>query len=349
MNFSKELINWYSNNKRILPWRATQNPYYIWLSEIILQQTQVKQGLPYYEAFVAQYPTIFDLANATEEEVLKLWQGLGYYSRARNLHFTAKHIALSLNGEFPNTYKNLLKLKGVGDYTASAIASFAFNEVAAVVDGNVYRVLSRYYGIATPINSTAGIKEFKILATSLIDKKQPATFNQAIMEFGAKQCKPKNPDCEICPLKNECIAFNENKIATLPVKLKKTKVTTKYFNFLVCVDKGKNILFEKRNKKGIWQNMYQFPLIESERSLNSEEFHLLNLKDIIINNSIFDYSLYNEADIVHKLSHQHLYTKFWIVEVDKLPKKAIPIQDLNNYPAPVLISDFINTFNFVSL
>ena len=246
MDFKNKLTNWYSIHKRDLPWRQTKNPYNIWLSEIILQQTQVKQGLPYYEAFVKQYPTIFDLANASEEDVLKLWQGLGYYSRARNLHTTAKHIAFELNGEFPNNYKDLIKLKGVGDYTASAIASIAFNEVAAVVDGNVYRVLSRYFGIKTPINSTTGIKEFKALASSLIDTEQPATFNQAIMEFGAIQCKPKSPYCVICPLNDKCIALQKNAIDALPVKLKKTKVTKKFFNFLVCLDKDKRILLEQR-------------------------------------------------------------------------------------------------------
>lgn len=192
MNFKEILTNWYSVNKRELPWRKTKNPYYIWLSEIILQQTQIKQGLPYYEAFVTNFPTIFDLANASEEEVLKLWQGLGYYSRARNLHFTAKYIVNELNGIFPNTYKELLKLKGIGDYTASAIASICFNEPTAVVDGNVYRFLSRHYGIETPINTTEGFKTFKALATELIDTNNPADFNQAIMEFGATQCKPKN-------------------------------------------------------------------------------------------------------------------------------------------------------------
>jgi A/G-specific adenine glycosylase len=346
MDFKNTLTNWYSENKRELPWRKTRNPYFIWLSEIILQQTQVKQGLPYYQAFVKQYPTIFDLANANEESVLKLWQGLGYYSRARNLHTTAKHIAFNLNGVFPNNYKDLIKLKGVGDYTASAIASIAFNEVAAVVDGNVYRVLSRYFGIDTPINSTQGIKEFKKLATSLIDKNQPATFNQAIMEFGAIQCKPKNPYCIVCPFKVSCIALQKNKITSLPIKLKKTKVTTKYFNFLVCIDKTKHILLEKRIGNGIWQNLYQFPLVESEKSLSINEFHLLNLKETFLNTTKFEYSLYNEIDKIHKLSHQHLHTKFWIIEVDKLPKDAIPVEQLTSYPAPVLISDFINEFNF---
>lgn len=346
MNFSNTLINWYSENKRALPWRETQNPYYIWLSEIILQQTQVRQGLPYYEAFVTKFPSIFDLANASEEAILKLWQGLGYYSRARNLHTTAKYIAFELGGIFPDNYKELIKLKGVGDYTASAIASIAFNEVAAVVDGNVYRVLSRFFGIDTPINSSSGIKEFKALATSLIDKEQPAAFNQAIMEFGATQCKPKNPYCIVCPLNEGCVAFQKQKIDQLPVKLKKTKVTTKYFNFLVCIDKHKNTLLEKRTGKGIWQNLYQFPLIESEKSLSDDEFHQLNIKEIIPANSNFEYSLYNIEDKIHKLSHQHLHTKFWIIELEELPKGAIPIKDLERYPAPVLISDFISTFNF---
>ncbi len=345
MTFSKSIINWYSVYKRDLPWRNTKDPYYIWLSEIILQQTQVKQGLPYYNAFIENYPSVFDLANASEDSVLKLWQGLGYYSRARNLHFTAQYIVNTLNGKFPNNYKDLLQLKGVGDYTASAIASIAFNEVAAVVDGNVYRVLSRYYGIATPINSSEGIKAFKALATQLIDAKQPATFNQAIMEFGARQCKPKNPNCVICPLNQSCMALQKNTISILPVKLKKTKVQKKYFNFLVCVDTENNILFEKRTGNGIWQNLYQFPLIESDKSLKASEFNTLNVTSVL-NNAKFDYWLYNEKDIVHKLSHQHLFTKFWILETKKLHHNSILLTELKKYPSPVLISNFINEFDF---
>ena len=346
MDFKSKLIIWYSINKREMPWRKTKNPYNIWLSEIILQQTQVKQGQPYYEAFVSNYPTIFDLASASETEVLKLWQGLGYYSRARNLHTTAKHIVNKLNGVFPNNYKDLLKLKGIGDYTASAISSIAFNEVAAVVDGNVYRVLSRYFGIDTPINSTLGIKEFKKLATTLIDVEQPDIYNQAIMEFGALQCKPKNPDCDNCPLSTSCVALQKKMVDVLPVKLKKTKVTTKYFNFLVCIDSNNNTLFEKRTHKGIWQNLYQFPLIESEKSLTSEEFQLLNIEDTLLKTSFKDYSLYNETDIVHKLSHQHLFTKFWIIEVEDLLEDAISVNSLIQYPTPVLISEFIDSFKF---
>ncbi|MCC1482969.1 A/G-specific adenine glycosylase [Winogradskyella immobilis] len=346
MNFSKTITYWYSENKRDFPWRKTKNPYFIWLSEIILQQTQVKQGLPYYEAFVSTFPTVFDLAKAPEQDVLKLWQGLGYYSRARNLHFTAKHIVSELNGVFPNTYSDIIKLKGVGDYTASAIASIAFNEPAAVVDGNVYRILSRFFDINTPINSTKGIKEFKVLASTLIDKEAPAIFNQAIMDFGSRQCKPKNPNCNICPLNNSCLALKKNKIQALPVKLKKVKVTQKYFNFLVCIDSNNNVLFEQRVKKGIWQNLYQFPLIETEKSISVDEFHLLKVKTYLLKDIDFDYSLYNKTDKIHKLSHQHLHTKFWIIETKALPKEAIPFSKLKSYPTPVLISNFINEFNF---
>ena len=231
MRFCSTLINWYSIYKRDLPWRHTKSAYNIWLSEIILQQTQIKQGLPYYEAFVEHYPTIFDLAKANESEILKLWQGLGYYSRARNLHYTAKTIVETFNGEFPKSYQELLKLKGIGDYTASAIASICYNEATAVVDGNVYRVLARHFGVKTPINSTIGKKEFKALASQLINKKNPADYNQAIMEFGARQCKPKSPDCSSCPLNSSCVALQNNWVDTLPIKLKKGTVATKFLIF----------------------------------------------------------------------------------------------------------------------
>ena len=346
MNFSKTLTNWYSVNKRDFPWRKTKEPYFIWLSEIILQQTQIKQGLPYYEDFITKFPTVFDLASAEESEVLKLWQGLGYYSRARNLHYTAKYIAHELNGIFPNSYKDLLKLKGIGDYTASAIASICFEEPAAVVDGNVYRALSRYFGIKTPINSTQGIKEFKDLATSLLDRKNPGDYNQAIMEFGATQCKPQNPDCSVCPFSSSCTALQKGLINHLPVKLKKTKVTNKYFNFLVFLASDKETLFEKRTSKGIWQNLYQFPLIETKAPLSSENFKSNPLISEYIKDIQYEFSLYNEVDLIHKLSHQHLHTKFWIIEVDRLPKKGIPIKELTSYPTSILISNFIDEFNF---
>lgn len=346
MDFKKILTTWYSTNKRDLPWRKTKNPYFVWLSEIILQQTQIKQGLPYYLAFVKAFPSVFDLANAPEESVLKLWQGLGYYSRARNLHASAKFIAFERKGFFPNNYKELLKLKGVGDYTASAIASICFDEPKAVVDGNVYRVLSRYFGISTPINSTKGIKEFKALASELLDSKAPGNYNQAIMDFGSIQCSPKNPDCSLCPLKDGCIAFNNNKIDDFPVKLKSTKAKIKHFNFLVFISNGKTRL-EKRIKKGIWQNLYQFPLVETEHSLSYKDFrNNQNIKSIINTNNYSVY-LYNTKPIIHKLSHQHLHTKFWIVETDKLyDKDVIDINTIEKYPVPILIGNFLNKFNF---
>lgn len=346
MNFTKILTYWYSVNKRDLPWRQTKNPYHIWLSEIIMQQTQIKQGLPYYEAFVTNFPTVFDLAKADEQDVLKLWQGLGYYSRARNLHTSAKYICNELHGEFPITYSEILKLKGVGDYTASAISSICFNEPHAVVDGNVYRALSRFFGISTPINSTQGIKEFKSLATILLDTKNPGDYNQAIMEFGAIQCKPKNPDCRICPLKDGCVALQKENVDLLPVKLKKTKVTKKHFNFLVLISEDKKTVFEKRSKKGIWQNLYQFPLIESDKEINSELFKNHPLVSDYFKTIDFSFSVFNPEPIVHKLSHQHLFTKFWIIEVKKIKTDSIPISEVKNYPTPILISNFIDVFGF---
>ncbi|OMP32552.1 A/G-specific adenine glycosylase [Mangrovimonas sp. DI 80] len=346
MNFKEKLTHWYSINKRSLPWRKTKNPYHIWLSEIILQQTQIKQGLPYYEAFVKEFPTVFELANANEQEVLKLWQGLGYYSRARNLHFTAKYIANNLQGIFPNNYKGLLQLKGVGDYTASAIASICFDEPAAVVDGNVYRVLARHFGIHTPINSTKGIKEFKELATSLLDSHNPADYNQAIMEFGAIQCKPNNPDCSQCVLQESCVALQTKTVTELPVKLKKVKVSKKHFNFLVLISSKGETIFKKRTGKGIWQNLYQFPLIETEQPLKSSTFKKHPLIIDYFKEMDFEFSLYNKDTIVHKLSHQHLHTKFWIVEIDQLPEKGLPISKLKEFPAPILIGNFLDEFRF---
>ncbi|TNJ44181.1 A/G-specific adenine glycosylase [Tamlana fucoidanivorans] len=346
MQFSKKLINWYSVNKRVLPWRETKNPYYIWLSEIILQQTQVKQGLPYYEAFVAQYPTVFDLANAEEREVLKLWQGLGYYSRARNLHASAKHVVNALKGEFPKTYKELLNLKGVGDYTASAIASICYNEPTAVVDGNVYRVLSRYFAICTPTNGSKGVKEFKLLAQELIDQDNPAEFNQAIMEFGATWCTPKNPKCISCVFQDSCLAFAHNKVEDYPVKIKSAKAKVKYFNFLVFISDDGNTIIERRKGKGIWQNLYQFPLVETKKAVDYTTFRNQIEQHHLLKNIPFKLSLYNSEAIVHKLSHQHLYTKFWIVNVNRLHAEGISVNDIEQFAVPVLIGKFIDAFNF---
>lgn len=346
MLFAKKLTSWYLGNKRDLPWRKTTDPYRIWLSEIILQQTRVAQGLPYYFEFNDAFPTIFDLAAASEEEVLKHWQGLGYYSRARNLHITAKHVAQELGGRFPDNYKDLLSLKGVGDYTASALASFCYQEPVAVVDGNVFRVLSRIFGIDTPINSTEGKKCFKDLAQKLLDKKKPADFNQGLMEFGAMHCLPRRPLCGSCPFAEECVAYNQDKVYMLPVKLKKQKVKKRHFNYLVFVSKGKHTLLERRTGKGIWQGLYEFPLVETSSEVPAEklvrEEKWLNYSpstEVVPN-------LFNESPVVHKLSHQHIYTKFWIVNCEEVPGSPVAFNDLEKYPVPVLIEKFIESYGF---
>lgn len=343
MKFANSLITWYLKNNRELPWRKSQNPYHVWLSEIMLQQTRVSQGLPYYLTFTKEFPTVFDLAEASESKVLKLWQGLGYYSRARNLHFTAKYIANNLQGEFPNNYKDLLRLKGVGDYTASAIASICYNEPTAVVDGNVYRVLARYFGIKTPINSSKGIKEFKALAQTLIDTTQAGTYNQAIMDFGALHCKPQNPLCDECVLVNSCVAFEKKLTKELPVKEKKIKVKKRYFNYLVVITSDEKTVLQERKGKGIWQGLYQFPLLETKKTIDEKE--LVSSKEFA---DFFDeettISLFNKEDIVHKLSHQHLYTKFWIVKTPRVTTETILLKTIEEYPVPVLIAHFLDKF-----
>ena len=311
MSFSGKILDWYHQNKRSLPWRNSIEPYKIWLSEIILQQTRVAQGTPYYLRFVEKFPTVYHMANASEEEVLKLWQGLGYYSRARNLHATAKIIVNQYNGKFPDTYKELLKLKGVGDYTASAISSICFNKPQAVVDGNVYRVLSRYFGINIPINSTEGIKYFKSLAEKVMDVNDIRDYNQGIMEFGAMQCSPKKPLCLHCPLNESCVALQKGIVDQLPVKLTKTKVRNRYFNYLIPIymdtDGNRFTNLQQRKGKGIWQN---------------------------------------EVAIIHKLSHQHLHTKFWILQTGNEIPNQISFEKMKEFPVPVLIADFIKAFKF---
>ncbi|MRI01933.1 A/G-specific adenine glycosylase [Kriegella sp. EG-1] len=340
MSFSHKILGWYRLNMRHLPWRKTRDPYLIWLSEIMLQQTRVEQGTPYYLKFAEKYPTIDLLAQAKEEEVLKLWQGLGYYSRARNLHATAKKVAFEMNGNFPNTYKELIKLKGVGDYTASAIASICFNEPKAVVDGNVYRVLARYFGVELPINSTEGIKYFKELATKVMNTEHIRDYNQGIMEFGSLQCAPKNPDCSLCPLNISCVAIQKNLVPTLPIKIKKTKVRKRFFNYLVIFNEKEEISFQQRLGKGIWQNLWEFPLIESTKKIDKSTL-MLEVEKLIESKSITDFYLHNDKQIIHKLSHQHLYTSFWIIRTKEILDNATPINTIKNYPVPVLLADFI--------
>ncbi|MDM1065177.1 A/G-specific adenine glycosylase [Myroides odoratimimus] len=341
MIFSNKLITWYLENKRFLPWRETKNPYAIWLSEIILQQTRVAQGLPYFEAFLTTYPTVKDLADAPEDDVMRLWQGLGYYSRARNLHATAKKVAYELNGVFPPNYKELLTLKGVGEYTAAAIASIAYDEVVPVVDGNVFRVLSRVYGITSDISTNTTKKEFQALAATLIPQHDPATFNQAIMDFGAIQCTPKSPDCPSCPYIKECVAYQTNQVAVLPIKLSKVKVKKRYLDFIIFIDKDGNTHIEQRTAKDIWQQLYQFPVfdsfthhVEDIDSALRERYDTLYIKEIK--------ELTIDA-IIHQLSHQKLHIKFWCVQIEATPSLQTSWEDLNKFGFPIVIHNFITS------
>lgn len=320
----KKLISWYIENHRILPWRETKDPYTIWLSEIILQQTRVAQGLPYFEKFIQNYPNVLLLANDSEQNVLKLWQGLGYYSRGRNLHYTAKYISNELNGFFPTSYKELIKLKGIGTYTAAAIASFAFDEPVAVLDGNVFRVLSRFYLEKEPINTTNGKKIFESLASDFLNKSNPALHNQAIMELGATICLPKNPSCQNCPIASNCKAYNLNLIQNLPVKEKKLKVKSKYFYYFHFLKGSKTVVF-KRPKGGIWQNLYDLPLIVYDEVPSLDSLII----DIEIN---FGIKL-NKMELKpfwvqnHILTHQKIKATFFQFE----PKNQLKFSDELNY------------------
>ena len=340
MVFYKSLIQWYLHNKRDLPWRKTHNPYFIWLSEIMLQQTRVAQGLPYFLSFQEAFPTVFDLADAPEEKVLKLWQGLGYYSRARNLHATAKHVAYNLNGKFPSSYKELLKLKGVGDYTAAAIASISYNEPVPVVDGNVYRVLSRYFGIETDISSSAAKAEFRELAGSQLPKDNAAEFNQAMMELGALQCVPKSPDCVNCIFNVNCVAYTTGRVDSLPVKLKKTKVTNRYFNYMVVKDALDNTIVQKRTAKGIWHNLYEFPLLETVTPVPDKE-----VVKLIEQFPGFEFTVKSVQaimpEVLHKLSHQHLHIRFWEVVTNDTVVNGQSYDEIKVYPYPIVIHNFM--------
>lgn len=343
MTFAQNILMWYAANKRNLPWRGTRNPYNIWLSEIILQQTRVVQGTPYYLKFIAAFPTVYDLANASEERVLKLWQGLGYYSRARNLHAAAKTVVGAYDGTFPDTYEGLLKLKGVGDYTASAIASICFDLPEPVVDGNVYRVLSRYFGVELPINSTNGVKYFKNLAREVMDAENIRDYNQGIMEFGAVQCTPKKPNCMYCPLSDSCIALQKGRVQELPVKINKTKVKHRHFNYLFFRDADGKTLLKQRTGKGIWQHLWEFPLLESKQGIDDDAI-IKKLDDFVDAKKVSEITRYNEFPIIHKLTHQHLYTVFWTVKTGEILKNGIPLSEVEKYPVPVLIAEFFKSY-----
>jgi len=315
-NISDKLICWYKINKRTLPWRDISNPYKIWISEIILQQTRVNQGMDYYIRFIDRFPTIEILAKSSEDEVLKYWQGLGYYSRARNIHKAAQQLSTKYGGTFPSNHNEILKLSGIGDYTAAAICSIAFNQPYAVVDGNVYRVLSRIFGIETPIDSSTGKKEFTEIAQLLLSKTNPGLHNQAMMEFGALQCVPVSPNCENCILQAECKAFELQKISSLPVKLNKTKVTNRYFNYLFIKFNDKTYL-QKRTAKDIWQNLYEFPLIESDKQLTYNELIESNAFKNIFKGIKFVNILNISNPMKHILSHRVIYAQFITINISE--------------------------------
>ena len=341
--FTNQLIEWYELNKRDLPWRLSDNPYYIWLSEIILQQTRVDQGMPYYYSFVENYPQIEGLALASQDEVLKLWQGLGYYSRARNLHEAAKKILSDFGGVFPSEYKDVRSLKGVGNYTAAAIMSFAYNKPYAAVDGNVYRVLSRVFGVDEYIDTSAGKKVFQELADELLDQDQPGVFNQAMMDFGSLQCAPKSPNCEECPFVDSCVAYNTNRVSELPRKRGKVSVRNRYFNYLDVRVDGECLL-QQRTGKDIWQNLYEFPLIETDAEVDFSELTkdnrfatLLRVENEIVVLKVEKYK--------HVLSHQVIYATFYRIEASAFVNENSYIRvqeiDLDNYGVSRLIHKYL--------
>ena len=341
------LINWFAENRRDLPWRHSPSPYQVWLSEIILQQTRVNQGWDYYLRFIERWPTVADLAQASEEEVLKMWQGLGYYSRARNLHHCAQQVVNEYGGKFPADFEKLKQLKGIGDYTAAAIASIAFNLPHAVVDGNVYRVLSRLYDINTPININEGQTLFAQLADELLNREQPGLHNQALMEFGALHCTPKNPNCLLCPLQAQCLAFAHQTVMQRPVKLPKVKVTTRYFNYLV-ISFNDCVYLHKRSGNDIWKNLYDFPCIESETPLTTEEVIASEKFRQLIEKKPFSITKVSPV-YTHKLTHRTLLAQF--IEI-KLEQKLLQIEtkdlfltpesELGSFPIPRLIDLYLN-------
>jgi A/G-specific adenine glycosylase len=348
--FSKKIIPWYEENKRDLPWRHTRDPYKIWLSEIILQQTRVAQGLPYYQRFVENFPDVISLANAKEDRVLRLWQGLGYYSRARNLHACAKKVRDEKGGAFPQTFEELKKLPGIGVYTAAAIASMAFREPVAVVDGNVYRVLARVFGIDLDIMSNEGKIYFFEKANELIDRQQPDLFNQAMMEFGALHCTPQNPKCDSCIFMKTCIAYQRDLQSLLPVKSKKQAVRKRYFTYIILEYRGR-LLMRKRQHGDIWNGLYDFFLIEKPRLLNPgklllEHHELRNIAPSTVS------EVYK-----HVLSHQHLMTRFvWIKFLADQPLKKFMIENklafyskkqVANLPKPILVTRFLHESNYL--
>ena len=353
IKFNDQLIDWYRLNARDLPWRNTRNPYQIWISEIIFQQTRIAQGFHYWHRFIERFPTVDLLANAEEQEVLTIWQGLGYYSRARNMHAAAKQIVSEFGGRFPDSYEQILRLKGVGTYTAAAVSSIAFGEKQVVVDGNVLRFLSRYAGITEPVDTISGKKLIAFLALALIEDADPGTFNQALMEFGALYCVPRNPDCKNCIFNNSCKAFAMGATKEIPIKSKKVIVRKRFFNYLYLytVDQNnqRSFLMQRRGKGDIWQGLYEFPMIEDTALLDPESLISTGFwkENILIHHPVLS-SLY--IDFVHQLTHQQLHTRFFKVQIEHTEKEKLRPEwlwvsegELHTYPISRLIVKFLNT------
>ena len=349
---SKEIINWYKKNKRDLPWRNTNDPYFIWLSEIILQQTRVEQGLPYYHKFIAKYKTVKKLAEANNDDVMKLWQGLGYYNRASNMLKTAREIVENYQSVFPKTYEELIKLTGIGPYTAAAISSFAYNESRAVVDGNVSRVLSRIFAIEEPINSSKGKNLFEKIANEILDKKNPGLNNQAIMELGALVCKPRQPLCDNCPVRLNCEAFKKNSVQDFPQKIKKNKPRNRFVNYFY-IEQNNTIYIIQRTEKQIWKGLFELPNFDTESSLN--EFEIINQIDF---KNMFQKSeviqIKKTFSIKHQLTHQTIYANFFNLSSSKKIKllnesyMLVDIGDINKYAVSRLFDKFLNYLNLHS-
>jgi A/G-specific adenine glycosylase len=356
MDFTSNLLGWFKKNHRDLPWKNTKDPYKIWLSEIILQQTRVEQGYSYYLRFIDQYPTVEALAAAPLDEVLKLWQGLGYYSRARNLHATAQTVVAQHHGQFPTSSSNLLALKGIGEYTAAAIASFAFDEPAPALDGNGYRILTRVFGIHTPIDSSEGKKTLRKLAQALISQRYPADFNQALMDFGSLVCVPKTPKCDECPLQEGCYAFCNGKVAELPVKGRKPGIRTRYFHYFI-VQEAHHVYLHQRAGNDIWKGLYEFPLIETDTEVPPEKIPAQAAWKQLFSGEKVQISHFSLL-IKHQLTHQTLWARFYFIKAGTIPQTLrqhylrVPLNDFDRYSIPRLIDAFleknVEKFGFVS-
>ena len=344
MFIQTKLISWYLKNKRTFPWRKTKNPYNIWISEIILQQTRADKGVLYYNKFLKKFPTLIKLAKSNEQEVLKSWEGFGYYSRARNLFHTACKIFEEYGGKFPRDFKTLKSFRGIGDYTASAIVSICFNVPEGVVDGNVYRLISRIFGIKDAINLYSSKRKFKEKVNSLMKGFDPGLLNQAMMEFGALQCISRKPKCNICPLKRVCFSYKNNQTSLLPFKSEKKKIKNRFFNFIVFHNSYKETIIEKR-ETGIWKNLYQFPLLETKKSIKKiSRVQIIDVLKKYCKIGDFTLSKWNKKPIKNILSHQKIEIDFWVVKIDEHLEEFINKENLINYPMPKVLQNFREKF-----